>query len=112
MIPQICYYNQPTNTGLADLHMLDVIVCSKSLHKHVLNCCSTLDGLDSNHRAVQMDQNLTSIKYKMKKSMNHRDIDWRNSAKKRSNVNYTTNTSSNSLHMKCHTMTSARQSCA
>jgi hypothetical protein len=69
--------NQPTNTGIADSHMLDIIVCSKSLHKHALNCCPTLDGLDSNHHAVQMDLNLTSIKYKVKKSMNRGDIDWR-----------------------------------
>jgi hypothetical protein len=72
-----CTSNGPTSTGVVDSHMLDVIVCSKSLHKHVLNCCPTLNGLDSDHRAVDMALNLTPIKYKVKRSMNWRDIDWR-----------------------------------
>jgi hypothetical protein len=37
----------------------------------------TLDGLDSNHCAVSIDFNLTSIKYKAKSSLNYGDIDWR-----------------------------------
>lgn len=36
-----------------------------------------LDGLDSDHRAVALELNLTSIKYKAKTSMNRGDIDWR-----------------------------------
>ncbi len=36
-----------------------------------------LDGLDSDHRAVALDLNLTSIKYKVKTSVNRGDIDWR-----------------------------------
>jgi hypothetical protein len=54
--------NRPTSSGIADTHMLDVVGSSASLHKHIHNCCMTLDGLDSNHRAVSMDLNLTSIK--------------------------------------------------
>jgi hypothetical protein len=69
--------NHPTTTGIADLHMLNIIVCSGTLHKRIQNCCTTLDGMDSNHQAVCMDLNLTSIKYKAKTSMNCRDIDWR-----------------------------------
>jgi hypothetical protein len=47
--------NQPTNSGIADTHtMLNVIVCSAILHKHIHNCCTTLIGLDSNHHAVNM----------------------------------------------------------
>ena len=57
--------------------MLDLIVCSTTLHKCVCNCCTTLDGLDSDHRAVSLDLNLTSIKYKVKSSLNRGDIDWR-----------------------------------
>ena len=30
--------NQPTNTGLPDSHMLDLIVCSTILHKRIKNC--------------------------------------------------------------------------
>jgi hypothetical protein len=59
------------------LTCLTKIACSETLHKRVHNCCTTLDGLDSNHHAVAMDLNLTSIKYKEKLSMNCRDINWR-----------------------------------
>jgi hypothetical protein len=69
--------NRPTSSGIADTHMLDVIVCSASLHKRIHNCYTTLDGLYSNHHAVSMDLNLTSIKYKAKLLMNCCDIDWR-----------------------------------
>ena len=69
--------NRPTSSGIADSHMLDLIVCSATLHKRVCNCCTTLDGLDSDHRAVSLDLNLTSIKYKVKSSLNRGDTDWR-----------------------------------
>ncbi len=59
--------NRPTGSGIADSHMLDLIVCSAALHKRVCNCRTTLDGLD----------NLTSIKYKVKSSLDRGDIDWR-----------------------------------
>jgi hypothetical protein len=61
-------HRSTTNSGIADSHMLDLLVCSTSLHKRVKNCCTTLDGLDSNHRAVVMELNSTSIKYKVKSS--------------------------------------------
>jgi len=69
--------NRPTNSGIADTHMLDVIVCSATLHKRIHNCSTTLDGLDSDHRAVTMALNLTSIKYKVNPSINCGGIDWR-----------------------------------
>ncbi len=69
--------NRPTSSGVADSHMLDLIVCSALLHKRIHNCCTILDGLDSDHHAVCMDLNLASIKYKAKMSMNCGDIDWR-----------------------------------
>ncbi len=69
--------NRPTSSGIADSHMLDLIICSATLHKQVHNCCTTLDGLDSDHCAVSLDLNLTSIKYKVKSSLNCGDIDWR-----------------------------------
>jgi hypothetical protein len=46
--------NQPTSTGQAESHMLDLIVCSTTLHKRVRNCQVAIDRADSNHRAVQM----------------------------------------------------------
>ena len=58
--------NRPTNTGLPDSHMLDLIVCSITLHKRVKNCQVVDDGADSDHRAVRMQLNLTSLKYKEK----------------------------------------------
>ena len=69
--------NRPISSGIADSHMLDLIVCSAALHKHVHNCCTTIDGLDNDHCAVSLDHNLTSIKYKVKSSLNRGDIDWR-----------------------------------
>jgi hypothetical protein len=69
--------NQPTSSGIADSHMLDVIVCSALLHKRIHNCCTILDGLYSDHCAVRMDLNLMSIKYKAKMSMYCGDTDWR-----------------------------------
>ena len=67
--------NRPTNTGLPDSHMLDLIVCSITLHKHVKNCQVVDDGADSNHRAVRMQLNLTSLKYKEEASLD--SVDWR-----------------------------------
>ncbi len=69
--------NRPTSSGIADSHMLNVIVCSALLYKHIHNCCTIVDGLDSDHRAVCMDLNLTSINYKTKTLMNCGNIDWR-----------------------------------
>jgi exonuclease III len=54
--------NQPTSTGLPKSHMLDLIVCSTMLHKHVKNCQVTNDGANSDHQAVQMQLNLMSLK--------------------------------------------------
>ena len=54
--------NQPTNTGLPGSHMLDLIVCSTILHKCIKNCQVVDEGADSDHRAVRMQLNLTSLK--------------------------------------------------
>ena len=69
--------NHPTNTGIADSHMLDLLVCSTALHKQTRNCYTILDGLDSDHCATALALNLTSIKFKAKSSLNRGDIDWR-----------------------------------
>jgi hypothetical protein len=68
---------QPISTGQAESHMLDLIVCSMTLHKCVRNCFVAPDGADSDHRAVRMELNLTSLKYKEKASLNTGEIDWR-----------------------------------
>ena len=57
--------------------MLDLLVCSATLHKFAHNCYTMLNGLDSDHRVVSFELNLTFIKYKAKSSLNHGDIDWR-----------------------------------
>jgi hypothetical protein len=57
--------------------MLDLIVCLTTLHKHVCNYQVAIDRADSNHRAVRMQLNLTSLKYKEKVSINGGEIDWR-----------------------------------
>jgi hypothetical protein len=66
--------NRPTSRGQAESHMLDLIVCSTTLHKHVQNCQVTIDGGDSNHRAVIMQLNLTLLKYKEKALLNGGEI--------------------------------------
>jgi hypothetical protein len=57
--------------------MLDLIVCSTMLHKRVKNCQVVDDGADSDHQAVRMQLNLTSLKYKEKASLDSIDINWR-----------------------------------
>ena len=52
--------------------MLDLIVCSTTLHKRVRNCQVVDDGADSNHKAVRMQ-----LKYKEKASLDSGNIDWR-----------------------------------
>ena len=71
------YSDQPTSTGQAESHMLDLIVCSTTLHKHVHNCQVAIDRADSNYRAVRMQLNLTLLKYKEKASINGGEINWR-----------------------------------
>ena len=48
--------------------MLDLIVCSTTLHKQVRNCFVASDGADSD---------ITPLKYKEKASLNTGEIDWR-----------------------------------
>jgi hypothetical protein len=43
--------NRPTSHEQAELHMLNVIVTSTTLHKRVKNCSVAPDGMDSDHRA-------------------------------------------------------------
>jgi hypothetical protein len=69
--------NRPTGTQQAESHMLDLIVCSTSLHKRVRNCYTAPDRLNSNHRAVRMHLNLTSLKYKDKSTVDGGTTDWR-----------------------------------
>jgi uncharacterized protein YqfB (UPF0267 family) len=47
------------------------------LHKRIQNCQVAIDGVDSDHHALRMQLNLTSLKYKEKVSLNGGEIDWR-----------------------------------
>ncbi len=53
-----------TSTLNGEQSMLDVMVCSNTLHKCINNCWMILDGLNSDHHAVRLDLVLTSIKFK------------------------------------------------
>ncbi len=64
---------QPTSNGQADSHMLDVIVASTTIHKRIENCFVAPDGIESDHRAVRMILNLTSIKYTQSVNAQWRD---------------------------------------
>ncbi len=57
--------------------MLDIIVCSNTLHKCINNCRVILDGLDSNYRAIRLDLVLTSIKFKKTQLLYGGTINWR-----------------------------------
>jgi hypothetical protein len=74
--------NQLTQNGQAELHMLNVILTSTRLHKWVKNCFVVPDGINSDHQAVRMTLNLTSIKYKPKAPIHSREIDWHAITKK------------------------------
>ena len=84
--------NRPTSTGLSESHMLDLIVCSTTLHKRVKNCQVTNNGADSDHRAVRMQLNLPS---KKKCPLIAGKLTGGRYAKKTNNTNSTTNTSLN-----------------
>jgi hypothetical protein len=66
-----------TSTLNGEQSMLDVIICSKTLHKRINNCQVILDGPDSNHRALHLDLVLTSIKFKETQLLYGGAIDWR-----------------------------------
>jgi hypothetical protein len=57
--------------------MLDVIVCSSSLHKRIKNCTVVEDGLKSDHRAICIDVVTTSIKVKDNSLANTGSTDWK-----------------------------------
>jgi exonuclease III len=59
--------------------MLNVIVCSSSLHKRIQNCTVVGDGLESDHRAVSIDVVITSIKFKDNPSARTGSTDWQKS---------------------------------
>jgi hypothetical protein len=102
--------NRPTSSGIADSHMLDLNVCSVALHKRIRNCCTTLDGLDSDHRAVSLDLNLTSIKYKARSSLNRGNIDWRKICEEDEQRKLYNKTCCSSPPVTCHTKNIAKQS--
>ena len=66
-----------TSTLNGEQSMLDVIVCSKTLHKHINNCRVILNGLNSNHRVECLDLVLTSIKFKETQLLYSGAINWR-----------------------------------
>jgi hypothetical protein len=66
-----------TSTLTGEQSMLDIIVCSITLHTCINNCQVILDGLNSNHRAIPFDLVLTSIKFKETQSLYGGAIEWR-----------------------------------
>ena len=64
-----------TSEGVGEPSMLDVIVCSASLHKCVKNCRVLPDGLKSYHRSICINVVITSIKFKATTSLNTGTID-------------------------------------
>ncbi len=64
-----------TSEGVGEPSMLDVIVCSASLHKRVKNCHVLPDGLESDHCSVCINVVITSIKFKVTTSLNTGTID-------------------------------------
>ncbi len=65
-----------TSEGVSEPSMLDVIVCSASLHKCVKNCCVLPNWLESEHPGICINVVVTSIKFKATTSLNTGTIDW------------------------------------
>ncbi len=57
--------------------MLDIMVCSNTLHKCINNFWVIIDGLNSDHRAIRLDLVSTSIKFKKTQLLYGGTIDWR-----------------------------------
>ena len=57
--------------------MLDIMVCSNTLHKCINNFWVIIDGLNSDHRAVRLNLVLTSIKFKKTQLIYSGTINWR-----------------------------------
>ena len=57
--------------------MHDIFMCSQSLHKRVRDCNTTLDGANSDHRAVSMTLNLASIKVQHSRALSKGTTNWR-----------------------------------
>jgi hypothetical protein len=66
-----------TSEGVSEPSILDLIVCSASLHKCVKNCRVLPDGLKSDHCGICINVVITSIKFKATTSLNTGTIDWR-----------------------------------
>jgi len=57
--------------------MIDIFACSKQLHCRVRNCRVVLDGVESDHTAVQLDLVLTSLKRTASHALTCGSTDWR-----------------------------------
>jgi hypothetical protein len=56
--------------------MHDIFMCLQSLHKHVRDCNTILEGVNSNHRAVTLKLTLTSIKVQQSRAISKGATDW------------------------------------
>ena len=66
-----------TNIKDNDQTMIDVFACAKNLHCRVRNCCTTTQGIESDHTAVQLDLVLTSLKRTDSSTLHCGKTDWR-----------------------------------
>ncbi len=56
--------------------MIDIFACVKQLHCRVCNCRAVVDGVESDHLAVQLDLALTSLKHKLSTAIDQETTDW------------------------------------
>jgi hypothetical protein len=57
--------------------MIDIFACAKQLHCRVRNCCAVIDGVESDHLAVQLDLALTLLKHKLSTALDRGTTNWR-----------------------------------
>jgi hypothetical protein len=66
-----------TNIGTNDGTMIHIFACAKQLHCRVCNCRAVIDGVESDHSAVQLDLAITSLKRKSSTTIDQATTNWR-----------------------------------
>ena len=63
--------------GTNDGTMINIFACAKQLHCRVRNCRTVIDGVESDHSAVQLDLARTSLKRKSSTAIDQGTTNWR-----------------------------------
>jgi hypothetical protein len=67
--------------------MIGIFACGKQLHCRVCNCRAVIDGVESDHSAVQLDLALTLLKHKLSTALDRGTTDWRKTVEEKATNN-------------------------